>query len=579
MTDNWNMAYTHVSDTIKHITVLERTNWNDADSKKHTHSNKSILDGITQTLMDAWNTVGNKVDKVSGKGLSANDYTTAEKTKLSGIAAGAEVNIQSDWAVKDSASDAYIKNIPSSFPPAVHTHTKSQITDMPAKLSQFANDIGYITAADVDTSQNHTHANKTVLDKITQALMDKWNSALTALPVHTHTKLQITDFPASLPANGGTASYANYLNVNSLTANADLNTITAPGLYSCPTNATSATLNNCPSASAFFMIVGKHAGIYQEVTEYAITNPKKYMRNYYNNWGNWYRVYTEANKPTAGELGAEPVFTKKSAFNKDFGSTEGTVCQGNDARLSDSRLANGGNAATVNKHTINADVPAGAKFTDTVYTHPTTSGNKHIPTGGISGQFLKWSSDGTAVWAADTNTTYDIATVSTAGLMSAADKTKLNGIASNSNNYVHPNTGVMAGTYRSVTVNVQGHVTGGINPTTLAGYGIADAAAKNHNHDGIYIKRTHRILTLTAAGWSSSYPFSQEVTVSGVLEGDDIKVIGVYVPENAILDQVKAWNKAAGYLICNPNGVAAGKITFKAYKKPMVDFQIITEGA
>lgn len=33
-----------------------------------------------------------KVDKVSGKGLSTNDYTTAEKNKLSGIASGAEVN-------------------------------------------------------------------------------------------------------------------------------------------------------------------------------------------------------------------------------------------------------------------------------------------------------------------------------------------------------------------------------------------------------------------------------------------------------------------------------------------------------
>ena len=39
------------------------------------------------------------------------------------------------------------------------------------------------------------------------------------------------------------------------------------------------------------------------------------------------------------------------------------------------------------------------KLTDTVYTHPTTSGNKHIPSGGSSGQVLKWSSDGTAVWA------------------------------------------------------------------------------------------------------------------------------------------------------------------------------------
>lgn len=36
--------------------------------------------------------ITNKVDKISGKGLSTNDYTTTEKTKLSGIATGAEVN-------------------------------------------------------------------------------------------------------------------------------------------------------------------------------------------------------------------------------------------------------------------------------------------------------------------------------------------------------------------------------------------------------------------------------------------------------------------------------------------------------
>lgn len=36
--------------------------------------------------------LSDKVDKVSGKGLSTNDYTTAEKNKLSGIATGAEVN-------------------------------------------------------------------------------------------------------------------------------------------------------------------------------------------------------------------------------------------------------------------------------------------------------------------------------------------------------------------------------------------------------------------------------------------------------------------------------------------------------
>lgn len=53
-----------------------------------------------------------KVSTVNGKGLSTNDYITADKNKLAGIAAGAEVNVQSDWNVTDSTSDAYIKNKP-----------------------------------------------------------------------------------------------------------------------------------------------------------------------------------------------------------------------------------------------------------------------------------------------------------------------------------------------------------------------------------------------------------------------------------------------------------------------------------
>lgn len=46
---------------------------------------KELIDALTST-------VGNKIDKVSGKGLSTNDYTTTEKNKLNGIASGAEVN-------------------------------------------------------------------------------------------------------------------------------------------------------------------------------------------------------------------------------------------------------------------------------------------------------------------------------------------------------------------------------------------------------------------------------------------------------------------------------------------------------
>ena len=43
----------------------------------------------------------------------------------------------------------------------------------------------------------------------------------------------------------------------------------------------------------------------------------------------------------------------------------------------------------------------------------------------------------------------------------------------------HANSGVTAGTYKSVTVNETGHVTAGTNPTTLSGYGITDAKIEN----------------------------------------------------------------------------------------------------
>ena len=54
---------------------------------------------------------------------------------------------------------------------------------------------------------------------------------------------------------------------------------------------------------------------------------------------------------------------------------------------------------------------------------------------------------------------------------------KLNGIEENANKYVHPTSGVSAGTYRSVTVDEKGHITAGTNPDTLAGYGVTEVPA------------------------------------------------------------------------------------------------------
>ncbi|WP_313184907.1 pyocin knob domain-containing protein [Lacrimispora sp.] len=428
MLDNWNAAFMHVSDAVKHITAAERTNWNDADSKKHSHSNKTILDGITSTLIvnwnaaythisdavkhvtaverAAWNTVSDKVDTVPGKGLSTNDYTSAEKNKLAGIATGAEVNVQADFNVTDTASDAYIKNKPTSMPasdvsawakastkpgyawseisgkptsfsPATHTHTKSQITDMSTKVSEFENDTGYITAADIDTSQNHTHANKSVLDTITQTLLNNWNAAYT----HISNK--------SNP-HGVTAAQVGALESLQLSNSDNLDEIKIPGFYFA--GGGNAVTGKPSGTDAFGLQVYKTASGY--VTQDLIAgtgNPyKRYTRQWSNSvWSDWIPLPTFTSAPVSGQVVISD------------GVTGGIKSSG---------------------FTIAKSVPSNAAFTDTVYTHP--------------------------------------------------------------------NSGVTAGTYRSVTVNTQGHVTSGTNPTTLAGYGITDAATKTHNHDSAYLKKT-----------------------------------------------------------------------------------------
>lgn len=58
-----------------------------------------------------------------------------------------------------------------------------------------------------------------------------------------------------------------------------------------------------------------------------------------------------------------------------------------------------------------------------------------------------------------------------------------------------------AGTYRSVTVDAKGRVTAGTNPTTLAGYGITDAAPSSHVGAG---GAAHAVATTSVHGFMSS---------------------------------------------------------------------------
>lgn len=162
------------------------------------------------------------------------------------------------------------------------------------------------------------------------------------------------------------------------------------------------------------------------------------------------------------------------------------------------------------------------------YIHPTTAGYKHIPSGGSSGQILRWSADGTAVWGEDKDTTYPPATQSANGLMSASDKTKLDGIAENANNYTLPTassstkggikvgttlsisgevlnlkSGFPKGTYTKVQIDDYGRVVSGSTlsasdipnlswskittgkPTTINGYGITDAYTKTETDNKV----------------------------------------------------------------------------------------------
>ena len=106
--------------------------------------------------------------------------------------------------------------------------------------------------------------------------------------------------------------------------------------------------------------------------------------------------------------------------------------------------------------TINAQGHVTAASTKTItlpaqYVHPTGAGNNHIPSGGSSGQFLKWSSSGVAVWAADNNT------LNTAGSTDTSSKIFLIGATSQaanpqtySDNEVYVTSGVLT------TKSVQG---------------------------------------------------------------------------------------------------------------------------
>jgi len=107
------------------------------------------------------------------------------------------------------------------------------------------------------------------------------------------------------------------------------------------------------------------------------------------------------------------------------------------------------------------------------------------------------------------------------------------------------NSGVTAGTYRSVTVDDKGRVTGGTNPTTLAGYGILDAASSSH---------THNYAGSTSAGGKAN-AVANQLAFSGysTLSYDGSTAVTIPIPNNT-----SQLTNGAGYI------TSSGSITGNA---------------
>ena len=92
--------------------------------------------GLTLLISKIKSALSGKVDVVSGKGLSTNDYTSAEKQKLSGIASGAQVNVIESVKVNGTK---------------VEPSSKTVDISVPTKVSQLTNDSGFQTSTQVDS--------------------------------------------------------------------------------------------------------------------------------------------------------------------------------------------------------------------------------------------------------------------------------------------------------------------------------------------------------------------------------------------------------------------------------------------
>ena len=161
------------------------------------------------------------------------------------------------------------------------------------------------------------------------------------------------------------------------------------------------------------------------------------------------------------------------------------------------------------------------------YTHPSytarASGLYKVTvdgTGHVSAATAVDKSDITALGIPESDTTYSAATTSAEGLMSAADKTKLDGVTAGANKYTHPSYTARASGLYKVTVDSTGHVSAAaaVDKSDITALGVPA-------QDTTY---THPSYTARASGlYKVTVDSTGHVSAAAAVDKSDITALGV----------------------------------------------------
>lgn len=491
------------------------------DGKQYARQNGvwSVVNIPEVDFTDVYNAIDTKVDKVEGKGLSTNDYVTADKTKVTNINEVVEAATKNITATgisitldKRNLVTNVVENIELNLPASTTALAGLMLPSDKTKL----NGIAAGAEVNVNADWNATEGDALILNKPTIPTVDVTKSyvdtqlATKANASNVYTKAEVDSKVSSVyRVKGSVASYANLptvdvtigdvYNVNDTGANYVATSTTPTWDKLSETVDLSGYATTAAMNSALGNKVDKVSGKVLSTNDYTTAEKNKLAGVAAN--ANNYSLPAATSSVLGGVKTSTGITNSSGTISVTYGTAVGTACQGNDSRLSNSRpasdvsawakastkptytwteitskpswigsskptytasevgaLASGGTAVNASKvaNSFIFKVAGGSTEGTNLYTF-NGSAAKTINVVAGSNVTLTPTAGQLSISAKDT--TYAVATTSANGLMSSAMVTKLNGVATNANNYSLP----------TATSSVLGGVKTGSNITNSSG--------------------------------------------------------------------------------------------------------------